>query len=78
MVQNLFKFREQTLIRHLDLKGYLTTLVLNIPISASHCKMPTDIAPKGYSNEWVEDNPNSFPHLNITITERVITNTSIG
>ena len=40
--------------------------------------MPTDIAPKGYSNEWVEDNPNSFPHLNITITERVITNTSIG
>ena len=52
MVQNLFKFRGQTLTRYLELKEYLTSSALNIPISVYHCKILTGIAPKECSNEW--------------------------
>ena len=34
----------------------------------------TSIAPKGSSNEWFENNPNSYPYLNIYITKSIITN----
>ena len=51
MVLNLLICRGQTLARYVDLKGYLITLALNIPISARHSKMLTGIAPKGCSIE---------------------------
>ena len=53
MVADFFKFRGQKLTGYLELKGYLTSLALNIPISARRCKILTGIAPKECSNEWL-------------------------
>ena len=69
----MFKSRGQILAQYLDKKGYLTSLVLDIPISAYHCKMLTSTAPKDGSNEWLKDNSNSSPYLNISITKCIIT-----
>ena len=50
MELNLLKFRGQVLARYLNLKGYLTSFVLNVLISARQYKMLTCIARKGCSN----------------------------
>ena len=41
MELNLLKFRGQVLARYLNLKGYLTSFVLNVLISARQYKMLT-------------------------------------
>ena len=61
MELNLLKFRGQVLARYLNLKGYLTSFVLNVLISARQYKMLT-------SNGWPDDNSNYSPNLNISAT----------